>query len=354
MTPTISSVVDTRPKSFNIDFRAGPKLLTKLGWRSIGYVIKDVFPHPNTELENPDKGERWFTYQLQLGVGEKIYGLGERFGPLVKNGQSVEMWNEDGGTSSELTYKNVPFYISSTGYGIFVPTPAFVGYEIQSERTTRVNISVQGEALGFYLIYGPSPKAILEKYTALTGRPALVPAWSFSLWLSTSFTTDYDEKTVDGFLDGMAERKIPMGVFHFDCFWMKGFHWTDFEFDKKYFPDPKAQLARMKERGIKICVWINPYIAQESKLFDEGMEGGYFIKRPDGSVWQFDEWQAGMALVDFTNKKACNWYKAQLGKLVDLGVDVFKTDFGERVCLILWSAGFLLMTQDTHRFNGLS
>lgn len=73
------------------------------------------------------------TLQFDLAVGEKIYGLGERFGPFVKNGQTVEMWNEDGGTSSELTYKNVPFYLSSKGYGIFVASPGAVSFEVQSE-----------------------------------------------------------------------------------------------------------------------------------------------------------------------------------------------------------------------------
>lgn len=168
--------------------------------------------------------------------------------------QTVEMWHEDGGTSSELAYKNVPFYLSSNGYGIFIPSSAFISYEIQSERTTRVNIAIPGEALSMYLIYGPSPKEILNKYTLLTGRPALVPAWTFGLWLSTSFTTNYDEKTVDGFLDGMKERNIPTAVFHYDCFWMRGFHWCDFEFDPDYFPDPKAQLASLKKRGIKVRI----------------------------------------------------------------------------------------------------
>ncbi|RPB15513.1 hypothetical protein P167DRAFT_518728 [Morchella conica CCBAS932] len=330
-TGELTTSINIRPKSFNVDFKAGNKLLTKLGWRSIGYVQKGTDAHPNTELVDPDKGERWFTYQLQLGVGEKIYGLGERFGPFIKNGQTVELWHEDGGTSSELAYKNIPFYLSSAGYGIFIPTSAFVSYEIQSERTTRVNISVPGEALSMYLIYGPTPKDILSKYTLLTGRPALVPAWTFGLWLSTSFTTNYDEATVDSFLAGMKKREIPVGVFHYDCFWMRGFHWCDFEFDPLYFPDAKKQLKSLKDRGIKICVWINSYIAQESKIFDEGVEGGYFVKRPDGGVWQYDAWQAGMAFVDFTNPAACKWYQSKLADLVDLGVDVFKTDFGERI-----------------------
>ena len=76
--------------------------------------------------------------ELDLGVGEKVYGLGERFGPFVKNGQTVDMWNEDGGTSSELAYKNIPFYMSSKGYGVFVNHPGKISLEVQSERTTRV------------------------------------------------------------------------------------------------------------------------------------------------------------------------------------------------------------------------
>ena len=133
------------------------------------------------------------------------------------------------------------------------------------------------------------------------------------------------------FIDGMLDRGIPLKVFHFDCFWMKDFHWTDFLWDERVFPDPEGMLSRMKAKGLKICVWINPYIAQESVMFDEGMEGGYFLKRPDGSVWQWDMWQPGMAIVDFTNPEAKKWYQKKLEALVDMGVDCFKTDFGERI-----------------------
>lgn len=100
-----------------------------------------------------------------------------------------------------------------------------------------------------YIIYGPTPKEVLQKYSILTGRPGKVPAWSYGLWLSTSFTTNYDEKTVNSFLEGMKARDIPVEVFHFDCFWLRAFHWCDFVFDSEMFPDPKAQIARLKESG---------------------------------------------------------------------------------------------------------
>ena len=294
----------------------------------------------------PD-GQSWIKEELSLAVGENVYGLGERFGAFVKNGQSVELWNQDGGTSSEQAYKNVPFYLTNRGYGVFINHPERVGIEVASEKVGRVQFSVPGESLEYFVIYGPTPKEILSRYTALTGRSPLPPLWSFGLWLTTSFTTIYDEKTVTGFIEGMAERGLPLSVFHFDCFWMREFHWTDFLWDSRTFPDPEGMLKRLKARGLKICVWINPYIAQRSALFEEAREYGYLLKKPDGSVWQTDLWQAGMGIVDFTNPKACVWYSSKLEALLDQGVDCFKTDFGERIPTdVVWADG-----SDPHRMH---
>ena len=276
-------------------------------------------------------GGAYMCQQLNLGVGELIYGLGERFTPFVKNGQSVEIWNEDGGTGTEQSYKNIPFYLSSKGYGLFVNHPEKVEFEVATEQVSKIAFSVKGEELDYFFIGGPAMKDALARYTDLTGKPALPPQWTFGLWLSTSFTTDYDEKTVMSFIDGMEERGIPLSVFHFDCCWMREFHWTDFIWDQRTFPDPEGLLSRIKAKGIKICVWINPYIGQEAKIFAEGMEKGYLLKRPDGSLWQWDMWQPGIAVVDFTNPEAKVWYQQKLEALVDMGVDCFKTDFGERI-----------------------
>jgi alpha-D-xyloside xylohydrolase len=304
--------------SWSLDFVAEGRVLTSSSARGVGLV-------------STADGDPYVREQLSLGVGEHVYGLGERFGPLVKNGQSVDIWNADGGTASQQAYKNIPLYLTDAGYGVFVAHPELVSFEVGSEVVSRCQFSVPGQALQYYVIYGPTPKEILSRYTALTGRPAAVPDWSYGLWLSTSFTTDYDEATVTSFIDGMAERDIGLSVFHFDCFWMRQFHWSDFVWDPATFPDPAAMLARLKERGLRICVWINPYIAQRSVLFREGLEHGYLLQTDDGDVWQWDMWQAGMALVDFTNPAAREWYAGKLKVLLDQGVDCFKTDFGERI-----------------------
>ncbi|WP_028974587.1 alpha-xylosidase [Spirochaeta cellobiosiphila] len=273
----------------------------------------------------------FMVHQLGLTVGESIYGLGERFTPFVKNGQVVDMWNEDGGTSSQISYKNIPFYLSSRKYGIFVNEPGLVSFEVGSENVQRVQFSKEGESLEYYYMPGKDLKAVLSRYTSLTGKPPVPPFWSFGLWLSTSFTTNYDEATVMGYIDRMEKENIPLSVFHFDCYWMQEFQWTDFIWDKRTFPDPKGMLGRIRDRGIHTCVWINPYIAQKSRLFDEAAQLGYLLKKPKGDVWQWDRWQAGMGIVDFTNPKAVEWYQKYLGELIDMGVDTFKTDFGERI-----------------------
>jgi len=312
----LAAVIRTKPK-WGLEFRHNGRRITGSADRGAGYVT--------------DNGKPYFRELLDLGVGEQIYGLGERFTNFVKNGQSVDIWNEDGGTSSEQAYKNVPLYVSSAGYGVFVNHPERVSFEVGSEVVSKVGFSVPGESLEYFIIGGDTLKDVLDNYTKLTGRPALPPAWSFGLWLTTSFTTDYDEATVNSFIEGMAERNIPLHVFHFDCFWMKEYQWCDFEWDPAMFPDPAGMLRRLKDRGLRICVWINSYIAQKSPLFKEGAEKGYLVKTKDGGVWQWDMWQAGMGLVDFTNPEAVRWYQGHLQRLLDMGVDCFKTDFGERI-----------------------
>ncbi|GFR37132.1 alpha-xylosidase [Insulibacter thermoxylanivorax] len=303
---------------WKVDYIYDGRRLTGNGWRGAATI----------EVEG--EGD-YMREQLDLGIGEYVYGMGERFTPFVKNGQVVDIWNEDGGTSSEQAYKNVPFYISNYGYGIFVNHPERVSFEVASENVSKVQFSVPGERLEYFVIGGEDMKDVLNNYTALTGKPALPPAWSFGLWLTTSFTTSYDEETVNSFIDGMFERDIPLHVFHYDCFWMKEYEWCNFQWDEDVFPDPEGMLKRLKDKGLKISVWINPYIAQKSPLFKEGMEKGYLVKTPEGDVWQWDMWQAGMGLVDFTNPEATKWYQDKLRALVDMGVDTFKTDFGERI-----------------------
>ncbi|PWY82179.1 putative sugar hydrolase [Aspergillus heteromorphus CBS 117.55] len=322
----LTLTINTSPNDLTFTYTSPhsptPHALTSHTFRSIGYVSDQTTPASLYSDGMFMERAGYMHFGLDLQPHEKLYGLGERFGPFIKNGQAVDMWNEDGGTSSELAYKNIPFYMSSGGYGVFVNDPGRVSFELQSERTTRVNVSLEGEEVQYFVVFGPSPKHILDRFTRLTGRPSLVPAWSYGLWLTTSFTTNYSEQTVTSFLDGFRDRDIPLSVFHFDSFWMKSYQWCDFEFDPAMFPDAGRS-------------------------------------RTDGRVFQWDLWQAGMAIIDFTNPAACTWFQSHLHRLMSLGIHTFKTDFGERIPFknILYHTSPLSPTKMhnyyTHLFNSL-
>lgn len=166
----------TKGEAWAIDFLRNGERITGSQLKNSGYV------------QDGNSGRNYVFERLDLGVGETVYGLGERFTALVRNGQSVETWNRDGGTSTEQAYKNIPFYLTNRGYGVLVNHPQAVEFEIGSEKVSKVQFSVEGESLEYFVIDGPTPQAVLNRYTRFTGRPALPPAWSFGLWLTTSFT----------------------------------------------------------------------------------------------------------------------------------------------------------------------
>lgn len=236
------------------------KVLTESAGKSLGRfklgAESNVTAQPVSEFgvtmdgSARDESDVFIAIQLHLSVGEDVYGLDERFGAYVKNGQSVDIWNEDGGTASEQGYKDIPFYMTSNGYGVLVNNRGHVSFEIGSENT---------------------------------------------------------EATINSFIDGMAERDIPLAAFHYDCYWMREFHWCDFEWDKRFFGDIESTLKRLHE------------------------DKGYLVRKPNGEVWQTDFWQAGMGLVDFTNPAAREWFKDKVKALLNQGVDAIKTDFGERI-----------------------
>jgi alpha-D-xyloside xylohydrolase len=337
---TGSTAVRITKETWQFAYTYEGKLMTDGGWRSTS-IIEEA-PYRTAERLRPLENDTFFAYpadkrntfireQLSLSAGEYIYGFGEKFTPFIKNGQTIEIWNSDGGTCTPQSYKSIPFYVSSRGYGVFVNTPDRVSYETASDTVSKVSFTVQGEELEYFILGSDNIADTLRLYTGLTGRPALPPAFTFGLWLTTSFTTTYNEETITSFIDGMADRDIPLQVFHFDCFWMKEYELCNMEWNLEQFPDPKAMLGRLKDKGLSSCVWINPYVAQRSKMFEEGQKNGYFIKKSDGSVFQTDLWQPGMAIIDFTNPSACTWYTEKLRMLCEMGVDTFKTDFAERI-----------------------
>ena len=341
----LKAVVTTRG-AYTLSFYYDGRFLTRSGENSLSLITDvdyeadkwcDLNHRPALPCHHTQNSMQ---QALFVSIGEELYGLGERFTPLVRNGQQLDIWNRDSGTGYDHSYKSVPFYLSSRGYGVLVNTPGYVSFEVASESVRNVVFHVESETLSYLVTGGEDPKDALSHYTALTGRSPVPPAWSFGLWLSTSWQTDYSVDVVREMFRKMKEYEIPLSVFHYDAGWMKPYHLCDFQWDRAITGDPEAMLRELKQDGTRICVWINPYVSQLSRLYDEGKKNGYLVKTKDGAVWQNDFWVTGMALVDFTNPAAADCYARRLGEVLEMGVDVIKTDFAERIPTeVVWYDG---------------
>lgn len=145
---SLSATVSGDNHTFDIKFHAtdGSKTLTSLLNRSVGLAYSPSLSTPKA-VEDLSAHKHYVFTQTEISVGESIHGLGERFGAWNKIGQNVEVWNEDGGTSSEQAYKNISFWLSSRGYGVFIDTPDKIDMEIGSERCSRLQTTVEGQRL---------------------------------------------------------------------------------------------------------------------------------------------------------------------------------------------------------------
>lgn len=265
---------------------------------------------------------------------EHFVGLGEKFTGFDKRGQRSLTWNFDAfGSESDRSYKNVPMYLSSRGYGILVDSGMATEFDICQSTHSCVQIVVPDDLIDYYVIAGPSPGEVLDRYNRLTSRPSMPPKWAFGTWISSGFFVDTQEKVLER-ARIIRQRRIPCDVLHLDCYWQVDGHWSDLQWDRTTFPDPDGMLAELKRQGFRVCLWMNSYLSVNSPLFTEAGERGYLLRRQDGSVYVADVWHGSYpacGIVDFTNAGATAWFKALLRPLLEQGAAVFKTDFAEGV-----------------------
>ncbi len=265
---------------------------------------------------------------------EHFYGFGEKFTDFDKRGQVIEMWHYDAyGAHSERAYKNVPFFISTRGYGLFVDSHCPVRFDMAYSNHSVFSLIVPDSQLDYYVIAGSDLNAIISRYADLVSHPILPPKWAFGLWMSSGFKRDSADEVFARARE-LREHDIPADVLHLDCYWQKFGRWSDNQWDTEMFPDPAGLIRRVHEAGFKVCLWINSYIGVESPLLQEAADKGYLLKTADGQAWIGSLWGSfhpPVGVIDVTNPAAAEWFKGLLRPHLEIGADVYKTDFGEGV-----------------------
>jgi len=279
-----------------------------------------------------DDGRITVRETVEVTPGESFYGLGEHFTPINKWGQEIKFWAVDSGNvSSFRAYKNIPFFMSSEGYGIFINSSYPMVFRMGTESAISYSFHVMEEQLDYFIIHGPEYKDILKNYCDLTGFAPVPPKWSFGFWISRCGYKNRGE--VEDVVSDMRQHGFPCDVISIDPWWMGDGSWTTFEWDKKQFPDPPNMIKKLREKGVRTCLWIHPYLPVSSSTFQEADKKGFLVKKPGGTEYaRVMESFSGndIAAIDFTNPDAVAWFQSRLQKLVDDGVSTFKTDFGEQ------------------------
>lgn len=301
-------------------------------------------------------GDR-LTAAFEVDQGERFLGLGEKFTHLDKTGLSIVSSNSNaGGATSEQAYKNVPFAISTRGYGVFFNTTCTVRHEVANPTWSILSYVavIEEPALDLFVIDGPTPKDVLLRYGELTGYAPPPPLWTYGLWLSRFYYESWD--TLFEACQGMRDHDIPSDVVNTDTYWMGGDRLSDMQWDEGRFPDPAAAIARLRDLGFRLCVWEYPYLSRTSPLWREAWGKGYLVRTEDGQPCDVQttlpvpthhmEGFRGVGslvhvytqplvtpgtLIDFTNPDAVAWWQDLHRARLNDGVSVFKTDFGEDV-----------------------
>jgi alpha-D-xyloside xylohydrolase len=312
--------VSVLEKPWRIEFRdANGRLLTSTRHQS---DTKSFTPSlPFSFVRRAADYSRSVAAVWSLQPDEKIFGCGESFTKLNKYGQKVVLYTDDAnGIETGEMYKPVPFFLSSRGYGMFIHTSTPITCDFGQTFGANNGLLIGDDELDLFVFLG-QPKAVLDQYTDLTGKPPLPPLWSFGLWMSRiTYFSEADGRRVAGEL---RKNRIPSDVIHFDTGWFETDWRCDYQFAPSRFKDPVGMISDLKKQGFRTCLWQLPYFTPQNTLFKEIVDKNLAVRDFKGNLPYED------AVLDFTNPNTVKWYQDKIGGLLQQGVSVIKVDFGE-------------------------
>jgi alpha-D-xyloside xylohydrolase len=275
-------------------------------------------------------------------AADGYYGLGERFDSLNHTHQVIRNASQDNATSKGSdTYKPIPFYLSTSGYGLWVDTTAEAIFDMNAASRENVWFTVPAQKLRVVFIQGPEFPRILDRFTAMAGRSMLPPYWSFAPWVGR----DYHRNDADVRDDIGKTRSLglPTSVILIDSPWATGYN--SYQFNPKQFTDVPGLTKDLHAAGFKLVLWHTSWINNKtsppheegfadkidvkSSNYDAAADHGYFVKDKDGHPYQASWWKGQGSLIDFTNPAAKTWWQGEVGMAVKAGADGFKDDDAE-------------------------
>jgi alpha-glucosidase len=274
-----------------------------------------------------DRGGAGVWHYMEHRPGEHYFGFGERSGELDKAGRRMRMLNLDAfdydAEKTDPLYKHFPFYITfipgtQIAYGLFydnLATSVFeMGGEIDAYHARYRYYQADDGDIDYYLIYGPTIEQVVEKLSALTGRPILPPRWSLGYLGSTmSYTEAPDAQAqLQRFVALCDQHRIPCDLFHLSSGYTldENGNRNVFTWDRNRIPDPKAMVEDFARAGIRLTPNIKPALLLTHPHYAEVAAFGGFIKQAESDVPEVVAFWGGQAsYLDFTHPQTREWWK---------------------------------------------
>ena len=335
--------VVVQPKSIGFDLEEfEDKLILSTSILRVAINLQSfslAFFDQNGKLLNQDDsfGVAWIgtevTAYKKLQPNEKFIGLGEKTGNLNRFGNAYTHWNTDYfayGVGDDPLYLSIPFYLgvhNQGHYGIFLDNTHKSLFNFGASNNRFASFSAEDGDMDYYFFHYPSISEIITAYTWLTGRMQMPPKWA--LGFQQCRYSYYPESEVYAVAQAFRDKKMPADVIYLDIHHMEAY--KVFTFDGEKFPNPKALIARLKEKGFKVVVILDPGIKTEESYspFREGLEQGLFVNYPDGKTYEAQVWPGWCAFPDFTNPATRSWWEEKMAFYTEAGVDGFWTDMNE-------------------------
>jgi alpha-D-xyloside xylohydrolase len=271
-------------------------------------------------------------FSLKASADERFAGTGERFAALNLAGRTLLLENTDAmGVNNRRAYKNVPFYVSSRPYGLFLHTSHHLRLSLADISTRAAQALVEEPLLDLFFIGGPTLERIVYHYRCITGFPPELPLWSYGTWMSRmSYFSAEEVRTV---VDGMRQGDFPLDVIHLDTGWFAKDWVCEWRFSEKNFPNPAGFMKEMRDRGVRVTLWEMPYVGANNVHYDAARTHGYIVPLKSGSttIAPDSSEQKFAGHLDFSNPATVEWYKSQLERLLKMGASAIKADFGEDI-----------------------
>ncbi len=335
--------VVVQPKSIDFDLEEfEDKLILSTSILRVAINLQSfslAFFDQNNKLLNQDDsfGVAWIgtevTAYKKLQPNEKFIGLGEKTGNLNRFGNAYTHWNTDYfayGVGDDPLYLSIPFYLgvhNQGHYGIFLDNTHKSLFNFGASNNRFASFSAEDGDMDYYFFHYPSISEIITAYTWLTGRMHMPPKWA--LGFQQCRYSYYPESEVYAVAQAFRDKKLPADVIYLDIHHMEAY--KVFTFDGEKFPNPKALIARLKEKGFKVVVILDPGIKTEESYspFREGLEQGLFVNYPDGQTYEAQVWPGWCAFPDFTKPATRSWWEEKMAFYTEAGVDGFWTDMNE-------------------------